>query len=73
MFKIEIHLDDGRELKMSKGDFIYYKDTDGIDTYWEWEKIAPTQEKFDALFKEAADIVDRAVRRLPDIPMPGNR
>ena len=73
MFKIEIHTEDGRELKMSKGDFIYFKDVDGIDTFWEWEKITPLKEKFERLFEDADRLVDNAAERLPNIPMPGTR
>ena len=73
MFKIEIHAADGRELQMSQGDFIYYKDADGVDTFWEWEKIVPIEDRFLALFQEADKLVDKAAERLPNIPMPGKR
>ena len=73
MFKIEIHAPDGRELKMSQGDFIYYKDAQGTDTYWEWEKIVPIEDKFEDLFNDADKLVDQAAERLPNIPMPGTR
>jgi hypothetical protein len=33
MFKIEIRAEDGRELKMTKDNFIYYKFADGTDTF----------------------------------------
>jgi hypothetical protein len=73
MFKIEIYADDGRELKMSRGSFIYYKDADGKDTYWEWEHIAGIAEKFDAIFEEASVLVNKTAERLPNLPMPGGR
>lgn len=73
MFKIEIHATDGRELKISQGDFIYYKDADGIDTFWEWEKITPIEGKFEALIEDADNLVDKAAEHLPNIPMPGTR
>lgn len=73
MFKIQIHADDGRELKMSKGSYVYYKPADGHDTFWEWEKLEAIEEKFDALFEEADRFLEKAARRLPNTPMPGTR
>jgi hypothetical protein len=73
MYKIEIHAADGRELKMSKGSYVYYKPAEGQDTFWEWEKLTAIEEKFDALFEEADNLLDKAAERLPNIPMPGTR
>jgi hypothetical protein len=73
MFKIEIQADDGRELKMSKGSFIYFKDAGGNDSYWEWEHIAGIAAEFDPLFARAVDLVDEAQKTLPDLPMSGVR
>lgn len=72
MFKIEIQVDDGRELKVSQGGFIYYKGADGKDTYWEWEHLA-ADEKFEAIFAGARALVDKAEERLPNLPMTGLR
>lgn len=73
MFKIEINADDGRELKMSKDNFIYYRDAEGNDSFWEWEHIAGKAEEFDPLFTQARALIDQAESCLPDIPMPGLR
>ena len=40
MFKIKIKADDGRELKASRDNIIYYKGADGEDCFWELERIA---------------------------------
>ncbi len=69
MFKIEIKTDDGRELKISKENFIYFKFADGTDTFWEWEHVAGRTEDFDPLFSQAQRLIDEAQARLPDIPM----
>lgn len=73
MFKIEIKADDGRELKMSKGSFIYFKAADGKDTYWEWEHIRGREEEFGPVFEKARALVDKAQKLLPDLPMTGLR
>ena len=38
MFKIKIKADDGRELKASRDNIIYYKGADGEDCFWELVK-----------------------------------
>jgi hypothetical protein len=73
MFKIEIQAEDRRELKMSRDNFIYYKDADGKDSYWEWKHIAGKAAAFDPIFNRAADLVDTVAERLPDLPMTGLR
>lgn len=73
MFKIEIQADDGRELKMSKDNFIYFRGADGKDTYWEWEHIAGKAAAFDPIFKQAKALIDKAEEHLPDLPMTGLR
>jgi hypothetical protein len=73
MFKIEIQADDGRELKLSENNFIYYKGVDGKDVYWEWEHIAGKEKEFLPLFHQAKALIDDAEKRLPDIPMSGLR
>ena len=73
MFKIEIKADDGRVLKMSKNNFIYYRDTEGNDTFWEWEHIVGKAAKFEPLFSQARKLIDQAEKQLPDLPMPGLR
>lgn len=73
MFKIEIQTDDGRELKMNKDNFIYYKDSDGNDSYWEWEHIAGNAAVFDPLFAKAEELMGEAEKKLPDLPMSGVR
>lgn len=73
MFKIEIQADDGRELKMTRDNFIYFKFADGTDTFWEWEHVAGRADDFDALFAKARQLVDAAEKRLPDMPMSGLR
>ena len=73
MFKIEIRAEDGRELKMTKDNFIYYKFADGTDTFWEWEHIAGKADVFDPLFTQARRLVEEAEKRLPDLPMSGLR
>ncbi len=39
MFKIEITDEDGRQLQVSKRNFLYFKKADGTERYWEWEHI----------------------------------
>lgn len=69
MFKIEIHAEDGRELRMSKGHFIYFKDAEGTESYWEWEHIAGIAAEFDPIFGKASKLIDEAAEHLPDLPM----
>ena len=53
MSKIEIKADDGRVLKISDNNFIYYRDTDGNDIFWEWEHVSGKAEEFKRLFAQA--------------------
>jgi hypothetical protein len=69
MFKIIIEDDHGRKLEMSKGSYIYFKDADGDDAYWEWEHLAGNTEKFDQIFSEAGSMLDRTAELLPNLPM----
>lgn len=73
MIKIEIQRADGRELKVSRENFIYFKGADGRDTFWEWEHIGGKGEVFDPLFEKAARLLDEAEANLPDWPMSGRR
>ncbi|MGA6925522.1 MAG: hypothetical protein WBY88_07565 [Desulfosarcina sp.] len=73
MFKIEIQSDDGRELKISRDNFVYFKAADGRDTFWEWEHIRAKSEAFDPLFDQASKLIDEAEAHLPDWPMSGLR
>ena len=73
MFKIEIKDEAGRELKTAKDNYIYYKGTDGKDTFWEWEHIKQRGKAFDPLFTQARTLIDAAEKNLPDWPMSGLR
>jgi hypothetical protein len=73
MFRVEIQTDDGRELKISKNSFVYYRGADGKNTYWEWEHIAGKAQEFDPLFDQARSLIDKAEEHLPDLPMTGLR
>jgi hypothetical protein len=73
MFKIEIQADDGRELKVSRDNFIYYRDAEGRDSYWEWEHIRGKAKQFDPIFEEAKMLIEKVESRLPDLPMTGLR
>ena len=73
MFNIEIKADDGRELKIAKDNFIYFKYADGTDTFWEWEHIRGRAEDFLFLFNQAKRMIEETEKRLPDQPMSGLR
>ena len=73
MFTIEIQDEAGRTLKMSRDNFIYYKGADGKDSFWEWEHLAAKSESFDPIFAQAKELIDKAEKRLPNLPMSGLR
>lgn len=73
MFKIEIKDENGRELKMAKDNYIYYRGADGKDSFWEWEHIVLKEAAFDPLFAQARKLIDEAEKQLPDWPMSGLR
>lgn len=69
MFKIEIESDDGRKLDISKDNYIYFKDSAGEETYWEWEHLHGKAQDFNPIFAEARSFLDRFADLLPDLPM----
>jgi hypothetical protein len=69
MIKFEIQTDDGRELKVSKNNFIYYRDTEGTDTYWEWEHIQGKEKQFEPIFNEVRKLLKKAETHLLRLPM----
>ncbi|MGB5984093.1 MAG: hypothetical protein WBG37_02230 [Desulfobacterales bacterium] len=73
MFKIEIAADDGRQLKISKENFLYFMNAEGTDSYWEWEHIRGRAADLEPLFEQARELLASAEKRLPDLPMPGGR
>lgn len=73
MFTIQIQDDAGRQLKMAKNNYIYYKGADGKDTFWEWEHIAAKAEAFDPIFAQAKTLIDKAEESLPNLAMSGLR
>ena len=73
MFKIIIESDDGRRLDMSKESYISFRNSDGKETYWEWEHLEGNTDKYEQIFTAARAMLDRIPDLLPDIPMTGYR
>ena len=47
---MQIHFDDGRELDIHPGSFVYTKDSSGIDSYTEWGDLSGAdQQKFEGI------------------------
>jgi phage pi2 protein 07 len=59
---------DGRELQISRGGFVYYKDNEG-EVNWEWQYISDLQEDMEKILKRAESMLDEVKSLLPDSPM----
>ena len=70
MTKLIYHAEDGREVHISKGYFVYLKTKEGEERNWEWQYIPAIHKAIDRIFKEAEVIYDQVTDLLPkDIPM----
>lgn len=73
MIKIEIHAEDGSEVKVSKGNFVYYKEPSGKDHYWEWSHFSGRDTDFEQIFEAARGLAASVRDILPEIPMSAMR
>lgn len=60
--------DEGREIQISKGEFIFLKDSEG-EVNWDWQYIDEIQPQIETMLKESATYIDQVKELLPDIPM----
>ncbi len=60
--------EEGREIQISKGEFIFLKDSEG-EVNWDWQYIDEIQSQIETMLKEAANYIDQVKELLPDIPM----
>lgn len=60
--------EEGREIQISKGEFIFLKDSEG-EVNWDWQYIDEIQSQIETMLKEAAKYIDQVKELLPDIPM----
>jgi hypothetical protein len=45
-----IQLDNGQELEITRGSFVYTKDSNGVDSYTEWKDLSVAdQRKFESI------------------------
>jgi len=59
---------DGRELQISHGGFVYFKDEEG-EVNWEWEYIPKAHEEIENILARAESMLDEIKKLLPDRPM----
>ncbi|MFO7965873.1 MAG: hypothetical protein R6U50_18245 [Desulfobacterales bacterium] len=69
MAKIEIKCDDGREIQISRGNYVFYKEADGKEHFWEWSHFSGREKDFDRVEETAAGMVRSIEAILPDIPL----
>jgi len=58
---------DGRELQISLGNFIYFKDAEG-EVNWEWEYIPNLHQEIEKLIARTEMMLDEVKKLLPDLP-----
>jgi hypothetical protein len=59
---------DGRELQISQGSFVYFKDEEG-EVNWEWEYIPGIHEEIENILARAERVLDEIKKLLPDRPV----
>jgi len=70
MFKIEIETEDGKTLRTSRGEYLFFRTADGKETYYEWEHLAGRGDELAAVFESAGRIVGMVEDFLPEEPYP---
>jgi hypothetical protein len=68
MFKIEIRSDDGREAQISPGNFLYYREENGKEHFFEWNHFTGRDQEFIRIFETARTILESIESMLPDLP-----
>jgi len=65
MAKLIYHADDGREIHISRGYFIYLKTEEGDERNWEWQYIPAIHDDINRILEDADKFYDRVKRLLP--------
>lgn len=63
-----VKANDGRELQISRGGFVYYKHKEG-EVNWEWQYISNLHEDIEKILERAEGMLDEVKTLLPDRPM----
>jgi len=58
MFKIEIRSDDGREAQISPGKFLYYKEENGKEHFFDWNHFTGRDQEFIRIFETTRTILE---------------
>ena len=58
MFKIEIISDDGREAQISPGKFLYYKEENGKEHFFDWNHFTGRDQEFIRIFETTRTILE---------------
>lgn len=59
---------DGREVQITRGNFIFLKDEEG-EVNWEWQYIDKIHSEVEKILDRSEQMVDEVKRLLPDTPM----
>jgi hypothetical protein len=69
MPNLTIKTEDGRELQISRGSFIFLRDEEG-EVNWEWEHLLPEiGQELEGILDRSEAIVNEVKSLLPNIPM----
>ena len=68
MPNLVVRTKDGRELQITRNDFIYLKDKEG-EVNWEWQYIDIIHPQIEDLLNRSEQFVDEVKKLLPDKPM----
>ena len=59
---------DGREVQITRGNFIFLKDEEG-EVNWEWQYIDKIHSEVENILDRSEQMVDEVKKLLPDKPM----
>ena len=65
MKKITIETQAGVEFEISPGNHVFYKESNGRETYWDWQELHGIQEKIGELYDESIRTLDRIKSIVP--------
>lgn len=67
--KIQIESDDGQKLDVDWGTYLFYRDPEGRETFYEWEHLTGNEAELEPVFSDADRIMKQIVSFLPRKPL----
>jgi len=71
--KIQIESDGREKIDIAWGQYLFYRDPDGKDSYYEWEHLTGNEGDLEPVFANAEKILKQVRDFLPGKPLSGLR